>query len=95
MINVTGPLWIWTGETGSWHFITVPEELSGEIRAHALAALRGFGSVKVEASIHDVSWRTSVFPMKGGGYLLPIKKAVRNKAGIAVDDEVTVTLELL
>ena len=95
MINVKAPLWIWTGASGSWHFITVPEELSGEIRAHAMAALRGFGSVKVEASIHDVSWRTSVFPMKNGGYLLPIKKAVRSKAGIAVDDEVTVTLELL
>ena len=95
MIKVTGPLWIWTGESGSWHFITVPEELSGEIRAHSMAALRGFGSVKVEASIHDVSWRTSVFPMKSGGYLLPIKKAVRSKAEIAVDDEVTVRLELL
>jgi hypothetical protein len=95
MINVTGPLWIWTGEGGCWHFITVPEELSGEIRAHAMAALRGFGSVKVEACIHDVSWRTSVFPIKSGGYLLPVKKEVRSKAGIGVDDEVTVTLELL
>ena len=95
MIKVKGPLWIWTGENGSWHFITVPDELSGEIRAHAMAALRGFGSVRVEASIHDVSWRTSVFPMKNGGYLLPVKKAVRSKAGIVVDDEVTVTLELL
>lgn len=95
MINVTGRMWIWTGESGSWHFITVPEELSGEIRAHAMAELRGFGSVRVEASIHDVSWQTSVFPMKSGGYLLPIKRAVRSKAGITVDDEVTVTLQLL
>ena len=95
MITVTGPLWLWSGENSSWHFISVPEELSGEIRAHAMAALRGFGSVRVQASIHDVAWRTSVFPVKSGGYILPVKADVRRKAGIAADDEVTVTLELL
>ena len=103
MITFTGPLWLWSGESGSWHFITVPEEEAVEIRAESLARRGGFGSVKVEASIQDplarsgqdVSWRTSVFPMKSGGYLLPVKKEVRCKAGIAVDDLVTLTLELL
>lgn len=95
MISVTGPLWVWSGENGSWHFVTVPEELSGEIRAHAMVALRGFGSAKVEACIHDVTWRTSVFPVKSGGYILPVKADVRRKAGIAAGDEVTVHLELL
>jgi hypothetical protein len=95
VISVTGPIWLWSGENGSWHFITVPEELSGEIRAHAMAALRGFGSVKVEACIHDFTWRTSVFPVKTGGYILPVKAGVRRKAVIAAGDEVTVTLELL
>ena len=95
VITVAGPLWLWSGEGGSWHFVSVPEELSGEIRAHALAAMRGFGSVKVEACIHDVSWRTSVFPVKSGGYILPVKKEVRCRAKIAAGDEVTVTLELL
>jgi hypothetical protein len=95
MITITGPLWLWSGENGSWHFVTVPEELSGEIRAHAMVALRGFGSVKVEACIHDVTWRTSVFPLKSGGYILPVKADVRRKAGIAAGDEVTVELELL
>jgi hypothetical protein len=95
VITVTGSLWLWSGENGSWHFITVPEELSGEIRAHAMAALRGFGSVKVDARIHDVTWRTSVFPVKSGGYILPVKADVRRKAGIAAGDEVTLMLELL
>jgi hypothetical protein len=95
VIIVSAPLWLWTGENGSWHFITVPEELSGEIRAHALAGPRGFGSVKVGARIDDVSWRTSVFPMKSGGYILPVKAEVRRKAEIAAGDEVTVALQLL
>ena len=95
MITVTAPLWLWTGESGSWHFITVPEEQSDEIRAHCLASMRGFKSARVEARIGDVTWRTSVFPMKSGGYFLPVKKEVRCRAGIGAGDEVTVTLELL
>jgi len=95
MIIVSAPLSLWTGEGGSWHFITVPEEQSDEIRAHCLASMRGFKSARVEARIGDVSWRTSVFPMKSGGYFLPVKKEVRCSAGIAAGDEVTVQLELL
>ncbi|MFL6730622.1 MAG: DUF1905 domain-containing protein [Sphingomicrobium sp.] len=93
MIRVVAELWLWSG--GSWHFITIPEENAVEIRAHSLLNRGGFGSVKVEASINGVAWRTSVFPQKSGGYLLPVKKEVRCTAGIAAGDEVTLELELL
>ena len=95
MITITAPLWLWTGENGSWHFLTVPAEQSDEIHAHCLAAMRGFKSARVEATIADVTWRTSVFPQKSGGYLLPVKKEVRCRAGISAGDEVRVELELL
>jgi hypothetical protein len=96
VITVTSLMWIWKGESaGRWYFITVPEEQSDEIRAHAFGNPRGFGSVKVEARIEPVVWRTSVFPLNSGGYLLPVKAEVRRKAGIAAGDEVTVELELL
>ena len=95
MITVTGPLWIWTGEKGTWHFVTVPDEQSDEIRAHCFAVQRGFRSARVNATINGVSWRTSVFPVKSGGYFLPVKADVRRKAGIAAGDEITVTLELV
>jgi hypothetical protein len=96
MIVFTSLLWIWKGEAaGRWYFLTVPEEKSVEIRAQAFGNPRGFGSVKVEVCIRGVVWRTSVFPLNAGGYLLPIKKEVRNRANIAVGDEVTVTLNLL
>ena len=52
-------------------------------------------TVKVEAHIGEVVWRTSVFPLNKGGYLLPIKAEVRRKADLAAGDEVTVELELL
>jgi hypothetical protein len=51
--------------------------------------------VRVEAAIGDVVWRTSVFPLNGGGYILPIKAKVRRDAGISAGDEVTVRLDLL
>ena len=95
MITVTSPLWLWSGEGGSWHFLTVPEEEATEIHAHGLLTRRGFGSVKVEATVNGVAWRTSVFPQKSGGYILPVKAAVRRDAGIAAGDDVTVMLELL
>jgi hypothetical protein len=100
VIRLIAPLWLWSG--GSWHFITVPEDEAVEIRAHSLLNRGGFGSVKVEATIHApersgeaVTWRTSVFPQKNGGYLLPVKKDVRSRADIAAGDEVTLELELL
>jgi uncharacterized protein DUF1905 len=95
MITVTASLWLWTGQNGSWHFVTVPDELSDEIRAHCLVQMRGFKSARVEATINDVTWRTSVFPVKSGGYILPVKADVRRKANIAAGDDVTISLELL
>jgi hypothetical protein len=96
MIHLTAPLWLWAGNGPSgWHFITVPEELAGEIRAESLVRRGGFGSVRVEVTINDVTWQTSVFPQKSGGYILPVKADVRRRADIAAGDDVTLRLELL
>lgn len=97
MIAVTSLLWIWKGSdaAGRWYFITVPESQSAEIKAHAFGSPRGFGSVKVEATIGNVTWLTSLFPLNSGGYLLPVKADVRRKASLAAGDEVTVELKLL
>ena len=96
MIAFTSLLWVWrTDAAGRWYFLTVPEEQSAELRAHALGNPRGFGSVRVQASIDDVTWRTSLFPQNSGGYLLPVKAEIRRRAAISAGDEVTVVLELV
>lgn len=95
MITVTAPLWVWNGEKGSWHFLTVPTDLAVEIRVATLGPRTGFGSVRVEAAIGDIRWRTSIFPQKEDGYLLPVKAEVRRRAAIAPGDEVTFTLDLI
>ena len=95
MITLTARLQIWTSAEGRSHFMTLPEDMSDEVRVHAMETPRGFGSVKVEARIHDVTWRTSLFPVKSGGYFLPVKIDVCRRAGIAANEDVTVELELL
>lgn len=97
MITITAKLWLWAGGGGRWHFITIPPDEAVEIRLESASTgvRRGFGSVRVEACINGVSWKTSIFPQKDGGYLLPIKAAVRRDARIAADDDVTLSLCLL
>jgi len=97
MIAVTAPLWLWSEGKGSWHFLTIPPDEAVEIRLESAASgiRRGFGSVRVEATINGVTWKTSIFPQKSAGYILPIKADVRKRAGIAAGDEVTVTLSPL
>jgi hypothetical protein len=96
MITFSGPLKTWTIENARVHFMSVPEDLAGEVRLHAMETPRGFGSVKVQVNIDDVIWQTSVFPSKdSGSYFLPVKVAVCRKLGLAPGDDVTVSLELL
>jgi len=92
------PLWIWdaSGE-GSWHFVTLPEDAADEIKAVTDGRVRrGFGSVRVEATVGLTTWRTSIFPSKeSGSYVLPVKKEVRSRADVEEGDQVAVELTLL
>lgn len=93
----TAPLWEWQGGPASWFFITLPEEAADEIKAITDGGVRrGFGSVRVEATLGSSTWATSIFPSKEtGSYLLPVKKAVRDRAAIDAGDDVTVSLSLV
>lgn len=103
-VSHTGTLWLWAGPEGTaaWHFLTIDGAAAEAIRGHELlrrlefGAGRGFGSVKVRARIGDTRWATSVFPSKeSGGWLLPVKLAVRKAEDLAAGDEAEVELELL
>jgi len=100
--TVTTPLWCWQSATApaAWFFVTIAGDEADGIRLAAidgqwLDGRKGFGSAKVRATIGDTSWSTSVFPHKeSGGWLLPVKAAVRKAEGLAEGDEVTVTVSL-
>lgn len=99
-LDHTGTLWRWTGGNGgSWHFLTVDgdagEALSGTALMRRMErTIGGFGSLKVTARIGDTTFRTSLFPSKERGWLLPVKASVRRAEGISEGDAVAVTLEV-
>jgi Domain of unknown function (DUF1905) len=101
--TVTATLWIWSSDKApaSWHFLTIEGEAAEAI--HALALMRrlefgrkrGWGAMKVCATVGDTSWATSIFPDKGsGGWLLPVKAAVRKAEGLVAGDVTTVALSV-
>lgn len=98
IIRACGTLWLWNEGKGSWHFLTIEGSAEAELRYAALSfhggARRGFGSIRVRATIGETCWDTSVFPIKAGGFVLPVKAAVRKAEGIGAGDEVEVRLEL-
>jgi hypothetical protein len=85
-------LWRWSG--GSWHFLTLPPEVSEGLKA-LRGSPKGFGSMRIEATVGKTSWRTSVFPTKSGDFLLPVKADVRKKENLAPGDTVKVAVEVL
>jgi hypothetical protein len=96
LIRFNAPLWEWQAKA-AWFFLTLPVEESGMIRmaANAGGKKRGFGSVRVKATIGKTSWNTSIFPnKKSGTYLLPVKADVRKAEGLIVGVAVEVTLSL-
>ena len=99
--TVTTTLWLWTSPNApaSWHFLTIDGEAGEAIRATALmrqlenGRRRGWGSMKVSATIRNTDWETSMFPEKSsGGWLRPVKAAVRKAEGLVTGDSVKVSL---
>lgn len=78
----------------AWHFITVPDAISAEIRFLAGGA-KGFGTVRVNARIGQSNWKTSLFPDKASGcYFLPVKADIRRTEHISHGDQVSVELRI-
>ncbi len=89
-------LFVWSGGQASWFFIRMPVEQSTELREQMEGLTNGFGSIRVEATIEESIWKTSVFPETATGcYLLPVKKQVRKGAEIDEGDMADVSLTVL
>ncbi|MEV7405359.1 DUF1905 domain-containing protein [Streptomyces sp. NPDC091267] len=83
----------WRGPS-PFYFATVPEEQAADVREVAAAATYGWGVIPVEACIGDTVFKTSLFP-RDGGYLLPLKNAVRKPQALSAGDDVAVKMTVL
>ncbi|MFI9808785.1 DUF1905 domain-containing protein [Streptomyces sp. NPDC052301] len=89
-LDFTGRVMEWRGPS-PYYFVAVPDAESADIREVAALATYGWGVIPVEATIGGVAFTTSLFP-KDGGYLLPLKSAVRTPQGLTAGDPVAVEM---
>ena len=87
-----GEVVFWKGPS-PFHFISVPEAECGEIAAVAGIVTCGWGAIPVTVRVGDTTWTTSLFPRKGG-YLVPVRDAVRRAEGIELGDLVNLRLAI-
>ena len=86
---------LWSSEQfAAWAFLTLPAEVGDDVRLLS-GPPTGFGSVRVEITLGASTWRTSVFPDKARGYVLPVKSAVRRREGLELGDRVRIALVLV
>ncbi|UCE94586.1 MAG: DUF1905 domain-containing protein [Flavobacteriaceae bacterium] len=84
--EISAKLWR-HGSEGGWHFITLPKEVSKEIRDHLQWQEEGWGRMKASAIIKEIQWKTSIwFDTKLDSYILPVKSEIRSKLFLKTDD---------
>jgi hypothetical protein len=91
-LTFSGPVWEWRGPA-PYFFLTVPEAESGMIQAASEIVTYGWGMIPVAVRIGATGFTTSLWP-KDGGYVLPLKDAVRRAEGIEVGVAITATLTI-
>lgn len=89
-LSFSGRVIEWRGPS-PFYFVPVPDEESEDVRALATVASYGWGVIPVAVRIGDTDFETSLFP-KDGGYLLPLKDAVRKPESLGEGDEVQVSM---
>ena len=89
-LEFEGEVVYWRGPS-PFHFVGIPEDECREIADVASLVTYGWGAIPVSAHIGETDWTTSLFP-KDGGYLLPVRDAIRKAEGIEVGETIAVRL---
>jgi Domain of unknown function (DUF1905) len=96
--SFTAKCWLWHSSATAWHFISLPEDKSEEIKffnENMHEKRRGWGAVRVLVTVGETSWQTSIFPSSElKTYILPVKADVRKKEKILVGNDVKVNLKI-
>ena len=88
----SGEIWYWRGPA-PFHFVTVPDRRSEEIKESSGFVTYGWGMIPVKVRIGKTEWNSALWP-KDGRYIVPVKDAVRNAEELELGDKVTIRLEV-
>jgi hypothetical protein len=91
-LEFSADLWEWRGPA-PFYWLTLPEEGAALVRAEAAQASYGWGAIPVRAKVGATEWETSLLP-KDGGYVLPVKIAIRRAERIEEGDTVAVGIDV-
>jgi Domain of unknown function (DUF1905) len=87
-----GEPWRHNGPNG-WYFISLPVELSKEIRTLFKAEEQGWGRLPAKARIGSTEWETAIWlDTKADTYILPLKAEVRRKEQLTVGKKIAVDI---
>lgn len=89
----TSSIWQYASPKGGWFFISLPQEISREIRENFKWQEEGWGRLKSAAKINSTEWETAIwFDTKLKTYLLPLKAEIRQKAKLEIDKKVNIII---
>lgn len=83
--------WQYEGQ-GAWYFVSLPAEMSTEIRENLKWQEEGWGRLKAKARTGNSEWQTAIwYDTKRMTYLLPLKAEIRKKENIT-NQEISITI---
>ncbi|MGI5131363.1 DUF1905 domain-containing protein [Pseudonocardia sp. CA-107938] len=91
-LEFSAELFEWRGPA-PFYWLALPEDGCELVRAEAAQASYGWGAIPVRARIGATEWETSLLP-KDGGYVLPVKVAVRRAEQVEPGDTVGVGMSV-
>ncbi|MFM7063880.1 MAG: DUF1905 domain-containing protein [Actinomycetes bacterium] len=91
-IEFSGVLIEWRGPS-PFHFVPLTPQACDDVAQLADELSYGWGVVPVTVVVGRTEFTTSLIP-RDGGYLLPVKDAVRRAEGLGLADEVVVAMRL-
>lgn len=91
--ELSGEIIEWRGPA-PFYFVRVPDQIAEEIALLASQLSYGWGVIPATVTVGRTSVTTSIFP-KDGGYLVPVKNAIRlpEKLSLGQVIELTLTFE--